>query len=749
MHMRVRPRPSRRSALAILIVLAVGLAVLPAAATTVPAAATTVSDGRPTPDVVHPGTADLLRSLPDGALSAHVVDGALVRTPRSGQEALLAVRDHRDVGAWLGSIAVAARAASGLDAVGAARPGLLEAGEEDMDDEGLDEDGWAPWTGSFADAGPAGDLTGDGRDDVLVADYDLDSGTVQLRALRGVDGSELWRQPFAAEGGLAFPIGADLDGDGVDDLLRLALSVHRTDYVAYHDSWLTGSATYEHFSASYTWTIAVVSGADGTTRWARSANGSLEQRYEAWRSTTSAEERYDLESTNLGFFPVLLRDGEVALEGIDLDIADRYGRDGTFLIGADELELTLRSATRLDVRDGRTGGHLRSHRAGPGPALTFLSALPGDAGALLAERMLIGDERYACAYAVVLEDCTQEVGELGLEVAVLDAASFAPRWSRTIDAWFGWAVPLEADLTGSGTGDLVVVDLGGSGFGTTLLDGADGGAAWSHLDDDDWRYPLATGALGGGPGPDLLTAAFQWDGDGLGLRFDRLDGPTGEVLRSSRYMVELPDDGSASDPLGDALEDPIDWLFAGGGWSFTGVSLYAYPLDDVDGDGALDLGVGSSVFTYDFDSWEDTETWDVRIESGATAAALHTDGGDGYGFIVPLADVTGDGVTEARRVVRDSRWWWGGDEDDWDADDADEVEDGSVQEVLSLRTFTALWSADPWGWLVDGGDQDGQPGAELLHLEDHWDDEEVTTTIRSLEGQTGALRWTVRSETAG
>lgn len=712
----MRVRVSRLSALVCLAALV--LTAMPAAAA--PTASSAAGPGRVE-----------LAPLPADALGAAVVDGELVRAPRSGQEALLSVRDHRDVRAWLGSIALAVRDAAGLQAAGAAGPGLLPDGDEDETGEE-----WEPWTGSFADALPAGDLDGDGGEDVLVADYDLEHGTVQLRALRGSDGTLLWRQPFAADGALAFPVGRDLDGDGVDDLLRLSLQIDHTSYESSSDSQLLSGGYEARYTAAYRWSVAVVSGADGSTRWTRTARGALDERYH-WRGDDlGEEERYELESTNLGFFPLLLDGGEVALEGIDLDIADRYGRDGTFLAGADELELTLRSATRLDVRAGGTGAHLRGLTLGPAPAIAFLTALPERAGALLLERSLIGDEHHACTYVLVVEDCTAEVGELGTEIALLDAVSFAPRWTRTSDAFWGFVVPLTADLSGSGVDDLALLEISDEGYGTTLLDGADGTTAWSLVDEVDWRFPLATGALGGAAGPDLLTAAVEWEDD-LVLRLDRLEGASGEVLASSRYVVELPEQEWEPEPTG-MVEDVLAWLSGEGGqgsWTITFISLYAYGLPDIDGDGFIDVGMGSSTSTWSYpSSEEDEDTWDVRVESGATTDVLHTDGGDGYGFLYPLADVTGDGVPEARRVVYPSGWW--------DAEDAEP----SPQQITSLQTFTALWEASAWAWLLDAGDQDGLPGSEVLQLDDEWDEDEVSTTITSRTGATGAVRWTVGSE---
>ena len=85
----------------------------------------------------------------------------------------------------------------------------------------------------WIDGYPAGDLDGDGLDDVLVNIHTYDdttrTETGQVIAKRGYDGERLWDESVSASNGYceiwAMPAG-DLDGDGLDDVL---VNIHAYD----------------------------------------------------------------------------------------------------------------------------------------------------------------------------------------------------------------------------------------------------------------------------------------------------------------------------------------------------------------------------------------------------------------------------------------------------------------------------------------------------------------------------------------
>ncbi len=76
-------------------------------------------------------------------------------------------------------------------------------------------------------------------------------------------------------GGLAFPLGTDVDGHGIPDLLRYDLAVH-SEFFTVTEGERSGSFEYE---ADYTWTVGLVSGAD-------SARGGSHRDTSGWSTRT-------------------------------------------------------------------------------------------------------------------------------------------------------------------------------------------------------------------------------------------------------------------------------------------------------------------------------------------------------------------------------------------------------------------------------------------------------------------------------
>jgi hypothetical protein len=110
---------------------------------------------------------------------------------------------------------------------------------------------------------PAGDLDGDGLDDVIVwwykYEYATDTEKAGVIAKRGIDGTHLWEESISVTGGSCsmrtYPAG-DLDGDGLDDVTV---------------EW------YKYEYATDTGTAGVIAkrGIDGTHFWEAQSDGRI------------------------------------------------------------------------------------------------------------------------------------------------------------------------------------------------------------------------------------------------------------------------------------------------------------------------------------------------------------------------------------------------------------------------------------------------------------------------------------------
>lgn len=103
---------------------------------------------------------------------------------------------------------------------------------------------------------PVGDLTGDGLDDALSYELDFADFSFAVRGVSGLTGEELWSRDFGPEVYDVLPVPAgDLTGDGADDVLLLTFTFDQAvGAVAVVSYW-------------YHWDLSVVDGATGLDVW--------------------------------------------------------------------------------------------------------------------------------------------------------------------------------------------------------------------------------------------------------------------------------------------------------------------------------------------------------------------------------------------------------------------------------------------------------------------------------------------------
>ena len=309
---------------------------------------------------------------------------------------------------------------------------------------------------------PVQDLSGDGLDDYLLVSATDSAGTISAR--RGTDGGEVWNQSNTPAGWYSFedPVG-DLTGDG------------RSDFLVQGFSFDPGSG--------FASTIALLSGADGTTVWSVAAdaaavlgdlsgdglpevgtasfldgNDAVGVRYQAldaagdpvytsdYTVPVSASDSYDAE------VQLWLGIGDVQPDGVpdgwhDVEVADLT----THTFGSDERIVS--GATGQPIRTGSVGFPLAASVDGTGD--DFVTIADGGSGTT--------------------------------SITTQDGATGRDLWTSAVPSPqgdFSYLWVDAADLTGDGHAELVVDTVGLDDRGNEVdhayvLDGSSGATLWS------------------------------------------------------------------------------------------------------------------------------------------------------------------------------------------------------------------------------------------------------------------------------
>jgi hypothetical protein len=565
---------------------------------------------------------------------------------------------------------------------------------------------------AFAAAVPAGDLDGDGLADLVT--YRGDDTSLWLDARRGTDGRPLWSQDLSADGALVFPVGRDLTGDGLDDLV-----VDAVDAQVSHEERADGY----RFTAVLAQTYGVVSGADGSGAWRQTTNGSFqaEGRYTGDPLGLAEQHAESVRARDLVLpllSPDLTGDGadDLAVSEISFDYTDEGTSAATAVAGAFLREAALRGSTRLLAVDGRAGGarELRATRdvAGVSYALP-VGALSGRSADLLLVTETLSDANGACAdVAVPAQTCVgRPFGTAGTTVERLDGRTGTSRWSLAVDDPAVFAFPLGADADGDGTGDIVLEQLFQGRV--SVVSGATGRALWEVV--DEGSLPFLVGVEDGVAVLGGLDVSFEDGGDEATLLVRRVAARDGALLSEVSRSV----------PLARVDEDA----------SFRGVLFYAGRVGDGDGDAGSELLLGTESFALGFSgdpfaedqgpvepTSEDFAS-SVVVEPFAGGAPLLAEASDDLRFVLPFGDLDGDGLADVARLVS-----------------VGEQRDGLDLTALRLVDGGALWRSGPGDELaLPAGDQDGVPGVELLGVV-HGED---GPQVRSLRGADLGERWRV------
>jgi hypothetical protein len=656
--------------------------------------------------------------------------GTFVATPgerpqRDSVTSLLTgVATHRDLDAWLGSIATAITATSGGPVATATAPQAGEDPDEPVED--------VPYSGRFAETYPAGDLDGDGHGDVVTYHWDVQTWRAVLEGRRGDTGALLWERAEDADGGLAWPLGHDLSGDGTADLLVFDLEI-LTDNLADCD-WEDDECWSQPWEATFAWTVGLVSGSDGQAVWTRSLDGWIMETVTETSGSpapmvTEDQYSYGVDGENLDVLPFvgdLDGDGlpEVILNAID--VSERFSGADTYVgtplanVGSWQGGYELESTTRVNVIEaGGTTERVLASAAGGRVALLWPLDQPDGSSDAVWEHSLYPETRFECVYADAVEHCpVEEYGEDAVELVLLDGQTFTEEWSTSIGG-YGLAWPAGGDLDADGRNDLVAWTLDFESFEdrTRPLSGATGQPLWD--DGIVIRDVLTVGPLNSAAGDDVIAIDFPEPPDPLEeapftVAFQRRDGRTGALLHETRYTA-------TSEETDDGWSDQL---------------LYATAGADGTGDGAPDLTVGTITLTEhetEDSYWFEISSSSAVAESGASGEPLYTTAGDGLLLLGMADDFDGDGLAEAAEEI---------------------ILSGEAEETVTLTTRRltdtgALWTDEATGAFVFhtwGGDVDGDGASELYRHVDSVDaGRRVSTLVTALDGPSGATRWSLTS----
>jgi hypothetical protein len=477
----------------------------------------------------------------------------------------------------------------------------------------------------------AGDLDGDGVDDLVVVTLHLGTGELTLEAVRGADGASLWTR----DGDGGFPLLAgDLDGDGAQDLLLYTFDVDETFESGCTTSLLNETCEFSYEAVGPV-TVSAVDGRTGDVTWSstRDISFRVSDRYE--QTPIGVEGEFSVAASGLSLvLPVgdLDADGADDLVASELDdLTASFAYEAVFagagpVFAFRDVVTTAFDATSRQVRfDGGVASTVYDEFSGAGGAYFPLPLdVDGDGTTelLLNRFRTTASTSDECVFVdtpvLPVGNCSRTVDGQDLEDLELVSGDGTTRWVRGFAPVVHFPSPA-GDLDGEGGTDLLVErwPIGPDPDAAPDLQAVGGstGAVLWDADVDFDTFPIPAGDLDADGADDVLFVSFEFGDDEVALRLDRATGATGERTGvTSRLSSQVDEDGF-------------------GAFAFVGTDLR---LDTVPG---ADLVAGLYAFT------ESGVDGLVVLERGSDATRLRTlTRGDGELF--GLVDLDGDGVDD-------------------------------------------------------------------------------------------------------
>ena len=559
------------------------------------------------------------------------------------------------------------------------------------------------------------DVNGDRRADVVLYEKEIKDSTRAIEVISGATGRKLWKRNLDLGDGFVWPIG-DVTGDRRRDLGFYSVKV-RSDRITGDCSSWQYCRTRRH--GTFEQRLKVLDGATGRAHWSRSYRGVLDHRMER-RDTSggfSFIESYRHDNVGVLMYVSGDHDGDgsphMVTNAVDLGFDATYVRDDavplppeTIYAGRANGELTVFGTTRAAIV-GRRGTTIRRVTRGPVGSVAVLQPAGQVVGSSVPDLAWISEtlprstevcDSVGVEGVIGVDNCSDQpespTAPFDIGLALLDGATLARVWrhtaSQVVDGGGFW---LRKDATGDGVVDFVMVEyLRSPGAladtfrtATSIVNGRKGTVAWRRVADGLGQgYPLLFTDVDGRRGVDVVLVsgmvadvAAGDDPSQVGIRFDRVRGSDGKVLRTSQHTIPTP---------------------AGG------AGLYADAGADADGDGSGELtsgilrGATAHMRQEDIDHMAQAPLAPNQrslgwVERGRDGKVLHSLDRSGQHYLALTVDFDGDRAVELETtVLRDDR---------------------PTYTIRSLRSAKTLWRSHDT--MARVGNLDGQRGFDLLH----------------------------------
>lgn len=553
--------------------------------------------------------------------------------------------------------------------------------------------------GAWAYVSGAGDFDGDGRDDLLVREWDS-AGEDRLRGVDGASGADLWARTLTEQELGWDSVIPDVTGDGRDDIV--AIDLRGDEDVSFQEECgVSGCTTSQRWS--FTWVTSVRSGADGSVTTIRSVPGrfSIESSYTNDPYAWSVE----YEAVNLWAIPWLAprADGSAQLllteQSSRVRIWEQESGSTVVFERSGGLEFVSDvTGTAFDGHGNITYAGAWSGLAG-GAELRPAGDLTGDGvHDLLWEQHLLEPATYSCTVVDTFATGPTDVicsdpyeSDDRREFTAVDASTGATVWTAiaedvTIDPFWPISdVVATGDLNADGRSDVVLNPDWSSEH--LAFDGADGSLLWRAAR-EEFGGLVHVGPIDAVPGDDLVYV-----GTVASITFT--EGPDGSTSDAKVRHAVSRFSGADGAPLSlSAHETP-----APDGFDDGFVFSYA-PWGDLDGDSIEDPHLNAGLVDWDEETEEAQFFTTTYLPSMVEDRVLFAAEQLGLRAVYSTGDLQGDGYDDLIDARRDG------------------IFSGETQALTALdaRTLAPLWTWNGWG-PDEVYDVHPDPGVELIVTE--------------------------------